>query len=92
MDEELENFIELNIMFYVNSKGKGIWIQGDKKRMSMSNMSENHLKNCIHRVKKDIKDLKERYRFKTKDRIADKLIPIAEDILNQLKDEYESRI
>lgn len=94
MDKEL--YIKRYGMFYTNSNQEGIWIQGDKESIAMGSMDEIHLKRCISKVKGDIRTLKEHAMPKSLDvdryKIALELMPIAQNVLQQLKNEYSSRI
>lgn len=83
---ELKEWIMEEDMPYLKAPA-GAWIQKDKKFLFISYMNETHIKNCIKLIERDIKGLKNRGGL-----IKQELIPIAEEKIRELKEEYKSRI
>lgn len=84
--QELKEYIINEEMLYL-AAGKGRWKQGDGKVINISSMNETHLKNSIKMIERDIQQLENR-----DEEIKNDLTAIAEDKLEELKDEYLDRI
>lgn len=80
-----------DMMYYIeypDDVPPGCWKNGAGELTYICDLGIEHLQNCIKRVERDIKHLKQSNRPEP---VIDALLPRAKEVLRQLKEEYERK-